>query len=141
MGKAALTSFGVLAGAQSGVGRRDAHRPTDDKPLTCQTKTDARMHAEAETDKARSISFAQYAERWIEMIPTQPGRGGKRRTAETGVPYKGKIGGYLVPEFGDTPVREVDVPRMRQMAERLDAIPSPLNPRSSPPTYVAWFPC
>ncbi|MCH3973572.1 tyrosine-type recombinase/integrase [Bifidobacterium tibiigranuli] len=129
-------------------------RTDDDKPLTFLTKTDARtwlagvqtkiardlweppatlaarLHAEAEADKARSIGFAEYAERWIEMIRTQPGRGGKRRAAGTVVSYKGKIAGYLVPEFGDTPVRDIDVPRIRQMTERLDAIPSPLNPRS-----------
>lgn len=40
------------------------------------------------------------------------------------------ITGYLAPEFGDTPVRDIDVARIRQMTDRLDQIPSPLNPKS-----------
>ncbi|MGO0577800.1 tyrosine-type recombinase/integrase [Ornithinimicrobium panacihumi] len=129
-------------------------RTDDDKPLTFLSKTDARtwlagvhtkiardlweppsvlaarLRAEAEADKARSIGFAEYAERWIEMIRTRPGRNGKRRAAGTVRSYKGKITGYLVPEFGDTPVRNIDVARIHEMTDRLDKIPSPLNPKS-----------
>jgi hypothetical protein len=44
--------------------------------------------------------------------------------------YKSKVAGYLVPEFGDTPIREIDADRIREMTDRLDKIPSPLNPKS-----------
>jgi len=41
-----------------------------------------------------------------------------------------QLDGYLIPEFGDTPVRHIDKERIRVMTDRLDMIPSPLNPRS-----------
>ncbi len=129
-------------------------RTDDDKPLTFQTKSDARTwlasvhtkiarglwepsavvaarrRAEAEAEHARSISFTEYSERWMELIRTQPNRSGKKRAAGTVRSYQGKVTGYLVPEFGTTPVREIDVARIRVMTDRLDQIPSPLNPRS-----------
>lgn len=129
-------------------------RTDDDKPLTFSTKTDARtwlagvhtkiardlweppailaarLRAEAAANKARSIGFADYAEHWVEMIRTRPGRNGKRRAAGTVRSYKGKVTGYLIPEFGNTPVRNIDVSRIHEMTDRLDKIPSPLNPNS-----------
>lgn len=129
-------------------------RTDDDKPLTFQTKSDARTwlasvhtkiargqwepptvvaarrRAEAEAEHARSIGFTEYSERWMELIRTQPNRSGKKRAAGTVRSYQGKVTGYLVPEFGATPVREIDVARIRVMTDRLDQIPSPLNPRS-----------
>ncbi|WP_243073735.1 site-specific integrase [Microbacterium sp. SS28] len=129
-------------------------RTEDDKPLTFLTKTDARtwlasMHstiargeweppsagaarrrAEAAAEKARSIRFTEYANQWIATIRTEPKKNGKRRALGTVRSYKGKIDGYLVPEFGDLPVREVDIERIRTLTARLDSIPSPLNPKS-----------
>ena len=129
-------------------------RTEDDKPLTFLTKTDARtwlagMHtkiaredweppavvaarrrAEAEAEKAQALGFAEYSERWMEMIRTRPGRSGKKRAPATIRDYQGKVTGYLVPEFGDTPVRDIDEARIQVMTERLDKIPSPLNPNS-----------
>lgn len=129
-------------------------RTDDDKPLTFFTKTDARtwlasvhtqiargeweppearaarLRAEAGAEQARSIGFAEYANRWIELIRTQPNRSGKKRALGTVRSYKSKVDGYLIPEFGDTPVRAIDEARIRVMTNRLDAIPSPLNPKS-----------
>ena len=129
-------------------------RTEDDKPLTFLTKTDARtwlagMHvriarqewqspsvlaarrrAEADAERARSIGFSEYANRWIDLIRTEPNRSGRRRAFATVRSYKGKVDGYLIPEFGDTPVRQLDKERIRAMTDRLDAIPSPLNPKS-----------
>ncbi|WP_415855352.1 tyrosine-type recombinase/integrase [Sinomonas sp. G460-2] len=129
-------------------------RTADDKPLTFLTKTDARAwlagvhtkiareewespsvlaarrRAEAEMEKARSIGFSEYADRWLALIRTQPNRSGKKRAIGTIRSYKSKVDGYLIPEFGDTPVRRIDEARIRVMTDRLDAIPSPLNPRS-----------
>lgn len=129
-------------------------RTEDDRPLTFLTKTDARtwlagMHtkiaredweppaavaarrrAEAEAQKAQALGFAEYSERWMEMIRTQPNRSGKKRSEGTIRAYQGKVSGYLVPEFGDTPLREIDAARIKVMTDRLDSIPSPLNPKS-----------
>jgi integrase len=90
----------------------------------------ARRRAEAEAEKARSIGFAEYAESWIALIRTQPNRSGKKRAIATVRAYKGKVDGYLIPEFGETPVSRIDEARIRVMTDRLDAIPSPLNPKS-----------
>ncbi len=129
-------------------------RTEADKPLTFLTKTDARTwlaavhtkiargewepptaaaerrRAEAAAEEARSIGFAEYSGRWLEMVRTEPNRSGKIRAVATVRAYKGKVTGYLIPEFGDTPIRELDVARIRVMTERLDRIPSPLNPKS-----------
>ncbi|SNS52456.1 Phage integrase family protein [Micrococcales bacterium KH10] len=129
-------------------------RTEDNKALTFLTKTDARTwlasvqtkialgqweppakvaarrRAEAQADEARSIGFATYAERWLETVRTQPNRSGRKRALGTVRAYKSKVTGYLVPEFGDTPVREIDKLRIREMTARLDQIPSPLNPKS-----------
>ncbi|KAB1641377.1 tyrosine-type recombinase/integrase [Gulosibacter chungangensis] len=129
-------------------------RTEDDKSLTFFTKTDARvwlaathakialgeweppalvaarLRAEATAEKARSIGFTEYAERWIEMVRMEPGRSGKKRAVGTVRAYRSKITGYLIPEFEDTPIRQIDVARIREMTTRLDQIPSPLNPKS-----------
>lgn len=129
-------------------------RTDDDKPLTFLTKTDARawlagVHTkitrgewespsvlaarrkvEAAAEKARSVGFAEYAQRWLEQVRTTPTRSGKKRALGTIRAYQSKITGYLTPEFGDTPVREIDETRIRAMTSRLDQIPSPLNPNS-----------
>ncbi|WP_431791672.1 hypothetical protein [Kocuria palustris] len=135
-------------------GRMYTARTEDDKSLTFLTKTDARTwlagvhtrisrgeweppaavakrrRAAAAADEARSIGFTTYAQRWIEMIRTEPNRAGKRRAAGTVRSYTSKVDGYLIPEFGDTPVREIDIDRIKVMTTRLDQIPSPLNPKS-----------
>ncbi|GAT74050.1 integrase [Microbacterium sp. HM58-2] len=129
-------------------------RTDDDKALTFMTKTDARvwlasvhtqishgtweppavvaarLRVAAEAEKARTIGFAEYANRWLAAIRTQPNRSGKKRAIGTVRSYKSKVDGYLVPEFGNTPVRDIDQARIRMMTDRLDAIPSPLNPKS-----------
>ncbi|MDQ0728751.1 site-specific integrase [Microbacterium sp. W4I20] len=129
-------------------------RTEGDKALTFLTKTDARTwlaavhtkislgqwnppaavaarnRAEAATEKARSMGFEEYSERWVQLIKTEPNRSGKRRAIGTVRSYQGKVTGYLVPEFGDTPLREIDADRIRVMTDRLDKIPAPLNPKS-----------
>lgn len=119
--------------------------PDDDKPLTLFTETDARTwlasvhtksaraeseppevraarrRSEAEADQARLIGFAEYANRWIEQIRAQPNRSGKKRALGTVCSYKSKVDGYLIPEFGDTPVRAIDEARIRVMTDGLDA--------------------
>ena len=42
------------------------------------------------------------------MIRTEPKKSGKQRAFGTVRSYKGKIDGYLIPEFGDLPIRDVD---------------------------------
>ena len=129
-------------------------RTEDDKALTFVTKTDARkwlasMHskislglweppeviaerrrAETAAEQSRSMGFEEYSKRWLQMIKTEPNRSGKIRAVGTVRSYQGKVSGYLVPEFGDTPMRDIDIDRIRVMTDRLDRIPAPLNPRS-----------
>jgi integrase len=129
-------------------------RTEDDKALTFLTKTDARTwlagvhtkiarqewespsvlsarrRTEAAAEKTRSIGFTEYADRWIAMMRTEPQKSGKHRAIGTVRSYKGKVDGYLVPEFGDLPVREIDAERIHLLTRRLDSIPSPLNPKS-----------
>ncbi|SNU01057.1 Phage integrase family protein [Ruaniaceae bacterium KH17] len=129
-------------------------RTEDDRALTFFTKTDARVwlaavhtkiarqewepprvvaarrRAEAEEQADLAMGFSEYAERWLARVSTEPNRSGKRRAAGTVRTYRGKVSGYLIPEFGDTPIREIDAERVRALTERLDKIPSPLNPRS-----------
>lgn len=82
------------------------------------------------SEEARSIGFAEYAERWIEFIRLEPTRGGKKRAVATVRSYKSKVTGYLIPEFGDTEIQRIDMARIRVMTHRLDQIPAPLNPKS-----------
>lgn len=129
-------------------------RTDDDKALTFLTKTDARTwlaavhtkislgqwnppaavaaqnRADAAAERARSMGFEEYSERWVQMIKTERNRSGKIRAIATVRCYQSKVSGYLIPEFGDTPVREIDVDRFRVMTQRLDRIPAPLNPKS-----------
>ena len=129
-------------------------RTEDDKSLTFLTKTDARrwlaavhtkislgqweppavvaarVRADAEQEQARSMGFEEYSKRWLQMIRTEPNRSDKMRAVGTVRSYAGKVTGYLVPEFGDTPVKEIDADRIREMTDRLDQIPAPLNPKS-----------
>lgn len=84
-------------------GRTYTARTEGDKALTFHTKTDARTwlaavhtkislgqwnppaavaarnRAEAATEKARSMGFEEYSERWVQMIKTEPNRSGKIR--------------------------------------------------------------
>lgn len=132
-------------------GRIYMARTEDDKSLTFLTKTDARtwlagMHtrisrgeweppavvakrrrAAAAADEARSVGFTTYARRCIEMTRTEPSGSGKRRADGTVRSYASKVDGYLIPEFGDTLVREIDIDRIKVMTTRLDQIPSPLT--------------
>lgn len=129
-------------------------RTEDDKALTFLTKTDARTwlagvhtkiahgewaapaelaarrRAEIAADALLAVGFADYANQWMEMIRTQPNRRGRKRAAGTVRSYQGKVSGYLIPEFNDMPVRDIDAARIRSMTDRLDQIPSPLNPKS-----------
>ena len=129
-------------------------RTDQDRPLTFLTKTDARtwlagvqskmarglweppeetaakLQAELEIEQAQSLGFEEYSKRWLEMIRTEPNRSGKKRALGTVRSYVGKVTGYLIPEFGDTPVREIDASRIKVMTDRLDQIPAPLNPHS-----------
>ncbi|WP_125774340.1 tyrosine-type recombinase/integrase [Antribacter gilvus] len=129
-------------------------RTEDDKPLTFQTKTDARAwlagvhtkiargeweppavaaerrRAEKVAAEARAIGFREYAERWLAMVREQPNRSGKMRAAGTIRSYRSKVDGYLEPEFGDTPVRHIDDARIQKLKVRLGAIPAVANLRS-----------
>lgn len=128
-------------------------RTDDDRSLTFLTKTDARTwlaavqtklargtweapaavaawrKADAEAATAWTMGFEEYAEHWIDVIRTQPNRSGKRRAVATVQQHAGKVRGYLVPEIGDMPLREIDAARINVMTDRLDQIPSPLNPK------------
>lgn len=90
------------------------------------------------------MGFAEYSERWMQLIRTEPSSSGKMRAAGTVRSYQSKMTGYLVPEFGDTPLREIDVARIQVMTDRLDQIPAPLNPKSKfngitrPVLLAAW---
>ncbi|WP_454859717.1 tyrosine-type recombinase/integrase [Promicromonospora soli] len=92
--------------------------------------TAKRRRAEAAADQAKVIGFRAYAERWLEKIRTEPGRSGRKRAAGTIRTYKGKIDGYLVPEFGDGLVREINDEMIRKLITRLDSIPSALNTKA-----------
>ncbi|MGB3373908.1 MAG: tyrosine-type recombinase/integrase [Microbacterium sp.] len=129
-------------------------RTDDDKALTFLTKTDARTwlaavhtkisrglweptavtagrrRAESAAEKARSMGFEEYSKHWMQLIRTEPNRSGKKRAVGTVRSYQGKVTGYLVPEFGETPLRDIDPDRIRVMTDRLDKIPAPLNPKS-----------
>jgi len=135
-------------------GKTYTARTEDDKPLTFTTKTDARewlarMHttiargqwesptaaakrraAEAVAQQAKSIPFDVYAQEWLQKIRTEPSRSGRKRAASTIRSYKGKIDGYLVPEFGGQLVRAIDEEAVRKLTVRLDAIPSVLNTKA-----------
>ncbi|QAY68802.1 tyrosine-type recombinase/integrase [Xylanimonas protaetiae] len=132
-------------------GRTYPARTEDDQALTFQTKSDARgwlarvqvtiadgrweppaaaaarRRAERAAEAARNVGFRAYAEQWIDMVRTTPSRSGKMRSAGTVRSYRSKITGYLIPEFGDIPVREIDIVRIRQMVSRLDTIPAEVN--------------
>ncbi len=132
-------------------GRTYPARTEDDKPLTFQTKTDARtwlaaMHttiargeweapsvaadrrrAQKAADELLTVGFREYAERWLVMVRDEPNRSGKKRAAATVRAYRSKVEDYLVPELGDTPVRQIDLKRIREITVRLDKIPSVLN--------------
>lgn len=125
-------------------GKTYTARTDDDKSLTFLTKTDARawlsgvhseiargqwvppaqkaarQRTEAEAEQARVLGFEEYSERWMQLIRKEPNRSGKMRAVGTIRSYQSKVSGYLVPEFGDTPVREIDVARIRVMTDRLD---------------------
>ncbi len=112
-------------------------RTDDDQPLTFLTKTDARTwlagiqtkiargdweppataaerrRAEVAAEEARSVGFVEYSERWLKMLSTEKNRSGKLRAVGTVRAYKGKVTGYLIPEFGDTPIREITVDRIQ----------------------------
>lgn len=135
-------------------GKTYTARTEDDKPLTFATKTDARewlseMHttiargqweppaaiakrrrAEAAAAQAKSLGFSAYAAHWLEKIRTEPTRSGRKRAASTIRSYKGKVDGYLVPEFGDQLVRAIDEEAVRKLTVRLDSIPSVLNTKA-----------
>lgn len=110
-----------LAGVQTKIARADWEPPT---------AVAVRRRAEVAAEEARSIGFSEYSERWLRIIRTQPNRSGKKRAVGTVRSYKSKVAGYLVPEFEDTPIRQIDEARIRLMTDRLDKIPSPLNPKS-----------
>ena len=126
-------------------------RTEDDKPLTFLTKSDARewlngVHAKigrgewlppaeavrrrraaAEAAAARDVTFREYAERWLERIATEPGKGGKLRRPGTVLAYRGRVRNYLMAPLGDVKVREIDTERVRALVIKLVAVPSVLK--------------
>ncbi|GII98217.1 hypothetical protein Slu03_05950 [Sediminihabitans luteus] len=127
-------------------------RTEDDYPLTFLTKSDARAwlnrvhdsiargeweppaeavarcEREAAEAAARDVTFADYAERWLERIASEPGKGGRLRKPATVMMYRGRVNNYLRGPLGDTLVREVDTAVVRDLARELVAIPSRLRP-------------
>jgi integrase len=107
-------------------------RTEDDRPLTFLTKGDARAwlnriheriargeweppaeaarrrRAEAEAAQLRDITFREYAERWLERIEREPGKGGKPRRPGTVIAYRGRVKNYLIQPLGDLRVRDID---------------------------------
>lgn len=126
-------------------------RTEDDKPLTFLTKGDARTwlngvhatisrgewlppaaaarrrRAAAEAAAARDVTFREYAERWLEHIATEPGKGGKLRRPGTALAYRGRVRNYLMTPLGDVKVREIDTERVRALVIELVAVPSVLK--------------
>lgn len=126
-------------------------RTEDDKPLTFLTKGDARAwlngvhaaisrgewlspgeavrrrRAAAEVAAARDVTFREYAERWLERIATEPGKGGKLRRPGTVLAYRGRVRNYLLAPLGDMKVREIDTERVRALVIKLVAMPSVLK--------------
>lgn len=90
----------------------------------------ARIQEELEAEKALALGFDKCPVRWLEMIRTPPNRRCKKRAAGTIRSYKSKVSGYLILEFGETPLRDIDVARIKQMTDRVDRIPAPFNPKS-----------
>ncbi|WP_418276399.1 tyrosine-type recombinase/integrase [Isoptericola jiangsuensis] len=133
-------------------GKLYSARTEDDRPLTFLTKGDARawlnrVHdsiargeweppAEAAARRereeaeaaARDITFAEYADRWLERIATEPGKGSKMRKPATVMMYRGRVNNYLRERLGDTLVREIDTDVVRALTRDLVAIPSRLRP-------------
>jgi hypothetical protein len=126
-------------------------RTEEDKPLTFLTKGDARewlngvhaaisrgewlppdeavrrRRAAAEAAAARDVTFREYAERWLERIATEPGKGGKLRRPGTVIAYRGRVRNYLMAQLGDVKVREIDTQRVRALVIKLVAMPSVLK--------------
>jgi len=127
-------------------------RTEDDRPLTFLTKGDARawlnrVHdsiargeweppAEAADRRereeaaaaARDITFADYADRWLERIASEPGKGSKMRKPATVMMYRGRVNNYLRERLGDILVREINTAVVRALTRDLVAIPSRLRP-------------
>lgn len=148
-------AWGVFTGSRPVDGRRATPaRTDDDKALTFQTNTDARTwlssvhtktalgrweipevlvtHRRAEAEAARTIGFTEYADRWIEMIRTQPNRSGKMCSEGTIRSYKGKVTRYLVSEFDDTPIRNPGDVEGKDAS--LHNLPRRVNPHREPQT-------
>jgi integrase len=126
-------------------------RTEDDKPLTFLTKGDARewlngvhaaisrgewlppdeavrrRRAAEEAAAARDVTFREYAERWLERIASEPGKGGKLRRPGTVLAYRGRVRNYLMAPLGDVKVREIDTGRVRALVGKLVAMPSVLK--------------
>src|SRR5690625_4754506 len=65
------------------------------------------------------MGFEEYSKRWLQRIRAEANRSGKIRAVGTVRSYAGKVTGYLVPELGDTPLKEIDADRIREMTDRL----------------------
>lgn len=63
------------------------------------------------------MGFEEYSKRWLQMIRTESNRSGKMRAVGTIRSYTGRVTGYLVPEFGDTPLKKIDADRIREMTD------------------------
>lgn len=136
---------GVLYPAQTDAGQG----------LTFPTKTDARAWlaqrradiirgvwvspAEAERRRAQAaeaelrqtITFAEYAERWLQRIQTEPGKGGRMRKPGTVMMYRGRVANYLLAPLGELPLRKIDTDVVRSLTADLVALPSVLRPGAS----------
>ncbi|WP_245993380.1 tyrosine-type recombinase/integrase [Xylanimonas allomyrinae] len=91
----------------------------------------ARRQAVAAAAEAQSTGFREYSGRWMALIEGTPNRSGKMRAAGTVRTYRSKVTGYLVPEFGDTPVRTITVERISEFTAKLDKIPAEVNRKAT----------
>lgn len=89
-----------------------------------------RRRAEAAAAAARDTTFREYAERWLERIRTEPGKGGRMRKPGTVLMYRGRITNYLIEPLGDRKVREIDTDVVRALTRDLVAMPSRLRPEA-----------
>jgi hypothetical protein len=127
-------------------------RTEDDRSLTFLTKGDARAwlnrvheriargeweppaeaarrrRAEAEAAQLRDITFREYAERWLEGIQREPGKGGKPRRPGTVIGYRGRVNNYLLEPLGDLKVRDIDTEVVRALTVDLVALAPVLKP-------------
>jgi hypothetical protein len=82
----------------------------------------ARREREEAEAAARDVTFADYADRWLERIATEPGKGGRLRKPATVMMYRGWVTNDLREPLGDILVREIDTAVVRDARARRDPV-------------------